>query len=166
MGDYASKGLANGVGIPALVLGSLGFLGSGGLGGLFGGNCVQNSIAEKDSKIAKLEAEKYSDVSNIELYKQIKSELKETIANERATYKEFNSLQEKLFKSELEKQSMLTAQGIQGLQAQINCTNNHLNCLQTVVNGITKIVVPKNAICPEVMPRYNSFTVPTTTETA
>ena len=25
MGDYASKGLANGVGIPALVLGSLGF---------------------------------------------------------------------------------------------------------------------------------------------
>ena len=77
MGDYASKGLANGVGIPALVLGSLGFLGSGGLGSLFGGN-GQNVIAEKDSKIAKLEAEKYSDSSNIELYKQIKSELKET----------------------------------------------------------------------------------------
>ena len=39
MGDYASKGLANGLGIPALVLGSLGFLGSGGLGGgLFGNN--------------------------------------------------------------------------------------------------------------------------------
>ena len=38
MGDYASKGLANGVGIPALVLGSLGFLQSGGLGGIFGGN--------------------------------------------------------------------------------------------------------------------------------
>ena len=165
MGDYASKGLANGVGIPALVLGSLGFLGSGGLGGLFGGNC-QNVIAEKDSKIAKLEAEKYSDSSNIELYKQIKSELKETIANERATYKEFNSLQEKLFKSELEKQSMLAAQGIQGLQAQINCTNNHLNCLQTVVNGITKTVVPKSAICPEVMSRYNSWTAPTTTESA
>lgn len=166
MGDYASKGLANGVGIPALVLGSLGFLGSGGLGGLFGGNCAQNSIAEKDSKIAKLEAEKYSDSSNIELYKQIKSELKETIANERATYKEFNSLQEKLFYSELEKQSMLTAQGIQGLQAQINCTNNHLNCLQTVVNGITKTIVPKSAICPEVMSRYNSWTAKTTTENA
>ena len=165
MGDYASKGLANGVGIPALVLGSLGFLGSGGLGGLFGGN-GQNVIAEKDSKIAKLEAEKYSDSSNIELYKQIKSELKETIANERATYKEFNSLQERLFKSELEKQSMLTAQGIQGLQAQINCTNNHLNCLQTVVNGITKTIVPKEAICPEYMNRYNSWIAPTTTESA
>ena len=36
MGDYASKGLANGVGIPALVLGSLGFLQSGGLGGYAG----------------------------------------------------------------------------------------------------------------------------------
>lgn len=165
MGDYASKGVA-GSGLGLGIAGTaLGLLNNGGLGGLFGGNC-QNIIAEKDSKIAKLEAEKYSDSSDIELYKQIKSELKETIANERATYKEFNSLQEKLFKSELEKQSMLAAQGIQGLQAQINCTNNHLNCLQTVVNGITKIVVPKSAICPEVMPRYNSFTVPTTTETA
>lgn len=166
MGDYASKGVA-GSGLGLGIAGTaLGLLNNGGLGGLFGSNCAQNVIAEKDSKIAKLEAEKYSDASNIELYKQIKSELKETIANERATYKEFNSLQEKLFKSELEKQSMLTAQGIQGLQAQINCTNNHLNCLQTVVNGITKIVVPKSAICPEVMPRYNSFTVPTTTESA
>lgn len=165
MGDYASKGVA-GSGLGLGIAGTaLGLLNNGGLGGLFGGNC-QNVIAEKDSKIAKLEAEKYSDSSNIELYKQIKSELKETIANERATYKEFNSLQEKLFKSELEKQSMLTAQGIQGLQAQINCTNNHLNCLQTVVNGITKIVVPKSAICPEVMSRYNSWTAPTTTESA
>ena len=165
MGDYASKGVA-GSGLGLGIAGTaLGLLNNGGLGGLFGGNC-QNIIAEKDSKIAKLEAEKYSDASNIELYKQIKSELKETIANERATYKEFNSLQEKLFKSELEKQSMLTAQGIQGLQAQINCTNNHLNCLQTVVNGITKIVVPKSAICPEVMSRYNSWTAPTTTESA
>ncbi len=165
MGDYASKGVA-GSGLGLGIAGTaLGLLNNGGLGGLFGGN-GQNVIAEKDSKIAKLEAEKYSDASNIELYKQIKSELKETIANERATYKEFNSLQEKLFKSELEKQSMLTAQGIQGLQAQINCTNNHLNCLQTVVNGITKTIVPKDAICPEYMPRYNSFTVPTTTESA
>ena len=165
MGDYASKGVA-GSGLGLGIAGTaLGLLNNGGLGGLFGGNC-QNVIAEKDSKIAKLEAEKYSDASNIELYKQIKSELKETIANERATYKEFNSLQEKLFKSELEKQSMLTAQGIQGLQAQINCTNNHLNCLQTVVNGITKTIVPKDAICPEYMNRYNSWTAPTTTESA
>ena len=165
MGDYASKGVA-GSGLGLGIAGTaLGLLNNGGLGGLFGGNC-QNVIAEKDSKIAKLEAEKYSDASNIELYKQIKSELKETIANERATYKEFNSLQEKLFKSELEKQSMLTAQGIQGLQAQINCTNNHLNCLQSVVNGITKTIVPKDAICPEYMNRYNSWTAPTTTESA
>lgn len=165
MGDYASKGVA-GSGLGLGIAGTaLGLLNNGGLGGLFGGNC-QNIIAEKDSKIAKLEAEKYSDASNIELYKQIKSELKETIANERATYKEFNSLQEKLFKSELEKQSMLTAQGIQGLQAQINCTNNHLNCLQTVVNSITKTIVPKEAICPEYMNRYNSWTAPTTTESA
>ena len=53
MAEYASKGLANGVGIPALVLGSLGFLqsgGLGGLGGLFGNNMgCANAIAERDS---------------------------------------------------------------------------------------------------------------------
>ena len=39
MAEFASKGLANGVGIPALVLGSLGFLGSAnnGNGGILGG---------------------------------------------------------------------------------------------------------------------------------
>ena len=38
--------------------------------------------------------------------------------------------------------------------------------LNNFVANITKIVVPKTAICPEVMPRYNSWTAPTSTETA
>ena len=38
--------------------------------------------------------------------------------------------------------------------------------LNNIVSNITKIVVPKTAICPEVMPRYNSWTAPTSTETA
>lgn len=80
--EYASKGLANGIGIPALTLGSLAFLGqlnngNGGiLGGLFGnGNTVGqmaavNALAEKDAIIAKLKAENYSDKVAKEVYTQ------------------------------------------------------------------------------------------------
>lgn len=86
MAEFASKGLANGVGIPALVLGSLGFLGSanngngGILGGLFGGNnCAPQMaalgvIAEKDAKIAELTSQKYSDNRDATLYQATRSE--------------------------------------------------------------------------------------------
>ena len=30
------------------------------------------------------------------------------------------------------------------------------------LNGLTKLVIPGNSICPEMMPRYNSWTAPTT----
>lgn len=89
MAEYASKGLANGLGIPALVLGSLGFLNSGGLGGGLGGllgggynaQAAQMAgaaglgvLAEKDAEIAKLRAEKYSDKSDVEVYAQTRRE--------------------------------------------------------------------------------------------
>ena len=67
MGEFATKGLANGVGIPALVLGSLGFLGSanngngGILGGLFGGgNC--NQVSALMAENAMLKSENYRDI--------------------------------------------------------------------------------------------------------
>lgn len=84
MAEFATKGLANGVGIPALVLGSLGFLGSanngngGILGGLFGNNNGQMAalgvIAEKDAKIAELTSQKYSDNRDATLYQATRSE--------------------------------------------------------------------------------------------
>ncbi len=88
MGEFASKGLANGVGIPALVLGSLGFLQSGGLGGGLGGilgggstqaammaNALgQNAMAEKDATIARLMSEKYADKVGVEVYAQSRRE--------------------------------------------------------------------------------------------
>ena len=80
MAEFASKGLANGVGIPALVLGSLGFLGSanngngGILGGLFGGgNC--NQVSALMAENANLRAEKYSD-KNAEVYVASRAENK------------------------------------------------------------------------------------------
>lgn len=38
--------------------------------------------------------------------------------------------------------------------------------LQALVSKITQTVVPTSAICPEVMPRFNSWTAPTTTTPA
>lgn len=79
--DYASKGLANGVGIPALVLGSLGFLQSGGLGGLGGilgggrggmaaaGAEVQY-VSQLQAENASLKAEQRGDEKNTALYAQ------------------------------------------------------------------------------------------------
>lgn len=37
-----------------------------------------------------------------------------------------------------------------------------VTCLQNTVAGITQTIVPASAICPEAMPRYNSWTAPTT----
>lgn len=85
MGEFASKGLANGIGIPALVLGSLGFLQSGGLngglGGLLGGGnaavasgMALNAMAEKDAIIAQLKSEKYTDQQIASVYKANRDE--------------------------------------------------------------------------------------------
>lgn len=88
MGEFASKGLANGLGIPALVLGSLGFVQSGGLGGglggiLGGGNAQaammasavgQGVLSEKDATIARLMSEKYADKVGTEVYAQSRRE--------------------------------------------------------------------------------------------
>ena len=160
MGEYASKGLANGVGIPALVLGSLGFLNSGGLGGLGGilggnnagaaaiqGNAYVAALAAKDAEIGELKAEKYTDnrvdALNLNLTNKINA-----VAADLATL------------------SLNNERRISGLEGQMSClaqaTNTAIAGINTTLGNITKLVVPTAAICPEVMPRYNSFTAPTT----
>ena len=58
---------------------------------------------------------------------------------------------------------------ISGLEGQVSClaqaTNTAIAGINTTLGNITKLVVPTAAICPEVMPRYNSFTAPTTEAT-
>lgn len=48
----------------------------------------------------------------------------------------------------------------------INQLAQALQNVQNTLNGIVKVNVDKNAICPEVMLRYNSWTAPTTTAPA
>lgn len=50
--------------------------------------------------------------------------------------------------------------------ATLGCMGQQISGLQAVLAGITKTVVSKDAICPEVMPRYNSWVAPTETASA
>ena len=155
MGDYASKGLATGVGIPALVLGSLGFLQSGGLcNGLFGNNsagatALSAALSQKDSEIAKLSAEKYTDNKIGESYIALNNQIN-NVAKDLAAL------------------SLNNERRISTIEGQVSClaqaTNTAIAGINNTLSTITKTVVPKDAICPEYMPRYNSWTAPTTTQ--
>lgn len=151
--EYASKGVAGaglGLGIAGTALGLLG----GGSALLNGWNpryadgcCSENHVvtryeAEQAGRIAQLEgelankdAEIYTDKKSLELYQYIDNRLR----------------------------------GIEGQLAQqavYNASNNSLiGCLQNqiaVLQGMTKTVIPDSNICPPPMPRYNSWTAPTT----
>lgn len=49
--------------------------------------------------------------------------------------------------------------------ATISCMGQQINGIQSVLATITKTVIPRDVICPEVMPRYNSWVAPTTPAT-
>ena len=192
MAEFATKGLANGVGIPALVLGSLGFLGSanngngGILGGLFGGgNC--NQVSALMAENASLRAEKYSDNKDAEVYvasraenKALRDELMgfiRPLSNEAAQNRErvavleakqaqnaeIAELREKNIRLELGGRIDAVAQAC---DCGIRANSAAIAALQNTVNGITQTIIPQSVICPPVMPRYNSWTAPATTEVA
>ena len=192
MADFATKGLANGVGIPALVLGSLGFLGStnngngGILGGLFGGgNC--NQVSALMAENAMLKSENYSDKVSKEAYGQSLTDNRrlrdeffayvKPLADEAAQNRERVAVLESQMKSnaeiaELREKNIRLELGgkIDSVAQTCGCGIAQLNSavasLQNTVNGITQTIIPQSAICPPVMPRYNSYTAPTDTAPA
>ena len=188
MGEFASKGVAGsglGLGIAGTALGVLASAqnGNGILGGLFGGG--NNQVSALMAENANLKAEKYSDTQDANLYQATRSENTALrtelfnyitpLANEAASNREriavieanvsknaeIGELREKLVRSELGGQIATVAQTASTGLAQLNTA---LASLQSTVSAITSTVVPKSAICPEVMSRYNSWTAPTTTE--
>lgn len=48
----------------------------------------------------------------------------------------------------------------------ISQLTNAIACINNTLSGITKTIVPKDAICPEYMNRYNSWAAPTATPAA
>ena len=159
MAEFASKGVAGaglGTGIAGLALGVL----NGGLGNLFGGfgNCaaaaacsenqfvnryeldMENKLVSKDSEIALLKSEKYTDEKIVEVYKDLAGQIK-------------------AFKTE---QVAINTQ-----QAVYNATANaNIACIQAQVaqlQALTKTVVPIDNVCPTPMPLKNAWVAPTTT---
>ena len=193
---YATKGLANGVGIPALVLGSLGFLGAagnggGGLLGLFGGGAQQAAamgvIAEKDARIAELTAQKYSDAQDATLYAATRGENKvlrdemmgfiRPLSAEAAANRERIAVLETRVAKDAEISDLREKLVRSELGARIDTVAQTCGCgiaqnsaaiasLQQTVAGITSTIIPQSVICPPVMPRYNSWTAPTAGDVA
>ena len=153
--NAASNGKANAAlatGITGAVGTGLGLLSNGFLGGLFNprmnNNCYCNEDhlinryeLQKEQKIASLETENallksniYTDQKSIELYRYIdgKFNVLEQAINQQAVYNATNN-------------------------ATLACMQQQIACLQS----LTKVVIPGTNICPESMPRYNAFVVPT-----
>lgn len=141
MAEYASKGVAGsglGLGIAGLSVALLQGAnnGNGILGGLLGGNNCGNALAAVMAENAALKAENYSDKIAKEVYIQNQSELKS-------------------FAEPVTKRLNNTDIYLANMEAR-------LKQAEYLLSQITKTVIPTAAICPEVMPRYNSWTAPTT----
>lgn len=164
MGDYASKGVAGsglGLGIAGTALGLLNAgNGCGGLlGGLFGGNrCGYGALGLGESQYVAsilaengmLKAENYSDRVAKEVYQQTLTDNKQL----RQDIRDELALREQIMAGKIESLANATT-------CNFNAVNTAIANLANTVSGITKVVIPTTAICPEVMLRYNSWTAPT-----
>lgn len=153
--------------------------GNGILGGIFGNNngmagmaataagcAVNDKFSTLEAEIARLKAEKYSDKSDIEVYKQTREENKDlqdrllgnwikpladeaaankvkiaTMEADIAKNKEIAELQMKLAE---ERNRTEHAQ----LQGAIGMMDQRLHCVERKVDAITAIRVPNSAVCP------------------
>lgn len=170
MGEYAGKGLAGtalGLAIPGTVaLANQLFSGGNGLlGGLMGGGGCNNQVMNLMAENSMLKSENYSDKVANEVYKQSVTDNKELSDRIFDKYIEPMSkeicdmkVREARMEGKIGEVALIANNGLTALQGQVNC-------LAQTVNGITKTVVPIGAVCPQPMPQYNSFVVPTTTTT-
>ena len=194
MGEFASKGVAGsglGLGIAGTALGVLNSsnCGNGLLGGLFGNNnCQMNQVSMLQAEVSQLKAEKYADRNTADVYTALRTEVQNLsdrlldkyispISQEVAQIQVRDARMEEQIKC-IQETSALREQLVrEQLNRRIdNCcceTNGRINQLNAQVfgltqtlNGITSTIIPQTAICPPVMPRYNSFVTPTDTAPA
>lgn len=172
--DYASSGVGN-AGLALGIIGTSlasGLLNGNGVGGLFGnGNrmaaneAVTLAIAQKDAEIARLKADQATDAKMVEVYKDLRAIDKAqdaaiSVLKDRVSAIETAApLREQIVLGQVQNVAQSVATANAQVQAQIAC-------IQDTLSGITKTVVPATAVCPQPMPKYNSWTAPTATETA
>lgn len=169
--DYASKGVGNAglaLGIVGTSLAS-GLLNGNGLGGILGnGNRAAQAandaavlaMAQKDSEIAQLKADKATDAKLVEVYKDLR-------ALDKAQDAVISSLKDRVSAIEtaapLREQIVLgqvqsVAQTVAASNAQVQ---TQIAGIQATLSGITKTIVPATSVCPQPMPLHNSWTAPT-----
>lgn len=162
--EYASKGMAGaglGFGIAGAALGLLN--GGTNLLGMHAANtgngvCSENQyvnryemtmaqeLAAKDGKIALLESEKYTDGKLVDIYKDLNGQI--------------TALGEKVQANKDAQDAVNCQQAVFNgtMTSTVGCLQQQIACLQS----LTKVVIPKDSVCPEPMDRYNSWTAPTT----
>lgn len=149
--NFASKGVAGaglGLGIAGTALGVLNG-GLGNLGGIFGrgnANChenmpvnryelgLQQELLAKDSKIALLESNIYTDGKIADVYERLNAKIS-------------------CIEGQLAQQAVYNATN----NAAVSCISGQVAQLM----ALTKTIIPLANICPEAMARYNSWTAPT-----
>ncbi len=148
-----------------------------------GSNHQTEKMATLLSEIGQLKAEKTSDSKIAEVYTALRNEINGV--SDRLTDKYISPMAQEISASQvrearMEEQirsiretSQLREQLIRSdFTNQINqccCTMNTgltalqgtVNCLANTIGQITHTVIPRTAVCPEVMPRYNTWTAPT-----
>lgn len=143
----------------------------GGIGNILGGGAssaaaqaantaVAIELAKKDSEIAQLKADAATDAKLVQVYTELRRQDKDQDAkiaslNTRVTTLETSApLREQIVLGQVQAVATASTGGLANLQAQIGTINSTLG-------NITRCIVPKSAVCPEPMPLYNSFTLPT-----
>lgn len=183
--EVASKGVA-GTALGLGIAGTVGLLnqlacGCGWGGGFLGGRGFNNGVAAAasigftdavashdtrvigalESKIAKLESERYTDGVGIELYKEI---IATSNKNDEKIQSNFNELSRAV--AALDKQIAIdkqqTVDNFAFLNNEICNTKKEILCYCNATFVPGKLVMPLDSICPEAMQRYNSWTAPTT----
>lgn len=146
MGEFASKGVAGaglGLGVAGTALGLMnsGWLGNGNWGNGCGNNgwgrnggCgygygvsdigISEALANRDMRIAQLEARAYSDESDLAVYKYFDGKFKE-LSDRLCAQEVFNA----------------TASGTMKVLA------DQIGQLQTLIGSITRTAIPQSAIC-------------------
>lgn len=170
--NVASKALG-GTALGLAIPGTLSFLNQlgGGLfnGGFFGGSNVgtcndTRTIGVLESKIAQLEAERYTDKVGIDLYREIVAKSNAEDEKINANYKELAQYIAQLDKQiAVDKQA--TVDNFAFLNNEICNTKKEIMCYVNATFVPGKLVMPLSSLCPEAMQRYNSWTAPTTTAT-
>lgn len=195
--EYASKGVAGaglGLGIAGTALGLLNNNNGNGLLGIFGGNggwnngmagmaaqaagcAVNDKFSTLEAEIAKLKAEKHSDLHDIEVYKQTRAENNDLrdrllgnwikpLADEAAANrvniegirKDVTANKEIAdLKMQLSEERNKTEHA--HMQGAIGLIDQRLRCVERTVGEITVTHVPATSVCPLPMPRYNQWSV-------